>query len=108
MTLRRPSFCEMQQPRRNDPPWRRWYKLARWQELRLQIFERDGFTCQRKGCGVLVGDTAQLVCDHVKPHRGSPLLFWDQANLQTLCKPCHDAIKQREEQDTLHQRGVWN
>lgn len=96
------------QARRNEPPWRRWYKLVRWQALRLQIFERDGFTCQRKDCGALVGDMSQLVCDHVKPHRGSPLLFWDPANLQTLCKPCHDKAKQREEQASVHQRGVWN
>lgn len=96
----------MPQDRRNDPPWRRWYNLARWRELRLHIFQRDGYTC--KECGALVGDTARLVCDHVKPHRGSALLFWDPSNLQTLCKPCHDVVKQREEQASLHQRGIWN
>lgn len=90
------------------PPWKRWYKTARWQQLRLAIFQRDVFTCQRAECGHLEGNTALLVCDHIKPHRGDERLFWDEANLQTLCKACHDKIKQREEQASLHQRGVWH
>ncbi|UEM09030.1 HNH endonuclease [Bradyrhizobium barranii subsp. barranii] len=90
------------------PPWKRWYKTARWQALRLSVFQRDLFTCQRTECGHLEGNTALLVCDHIKPHRGDERLFWDDANLQTLCKACHDTIKQREEQATLHQRGVWH
>ncbi|HEX7883151.1 MAG TPA: HNH endonuclease [Afipia sp.] len=91
-----------------SPPWKAWYKLARWRGLRLRIFLRDLYTCQRKGCGLIEGDTALLVCDHVKPHRGDEALFWDEANLQTLCKACHDKAKQTEEQASLHQRGVWH
>lgn len=53
-------------------------------------------------------DTSRLVCDHIKPHRGDERLFWDRANLQTLCKPCHDSLKQVEEQSSLHTRGVWH
>jgi 5-methylcytosine-specific restriction endonuclease McrA len=86
-------------------PWKRWYKTARWRELRLAIFLRDLFTC--KDCGHLEGNTALLVCDHIIPHRGDERLFWDETNLQTLCKRCHDTVKQREEQATLHERGVW-
>ena len=89
-------------------PWRNWYKLARWQRLRMQVFIRDTFTCQMPECGRIEGDTSRLICDHKQPHRGDARLFWDEANLQTLCKPCHDTHKQRLEQDTLHQRGVWH
>lgn len=88
-------------------PWRRWYKTARWRDLRLQTFARDMFTCQMVGCGRVVADTSQLVCDHRRPHRGDERLFWDQNNLQTLCKPCHDGPKQAEEQRTLQRRGIW-
>lgn len=87
-------------------PWVRWYKTARWCRLRLAIFTRDLFTCRT--CGHLDGNTSRLVCDHVKPHRGDAVLFWDESNLQTLCKSCHDRIKQAEEQASLHQRGVWH
>ena len=89
-----------------SPPWKRWYKTARWQALRLKVFLRDLFTCKR--CGRIEGNTSLLVCDHIKPHRGDERLFWDEANLQTLCKPCHDKLKQAEEQATLNQRGVWH
>jgi 5-methylcytosine-specific restriction protein A len=47
------------------------------------------------------------LCDHIEPHRGDDRLFWDENNLQTLCKGCHDEVKQAEEQASLHTRGVW-
>jgi 5-methylcytosine-specific restriction protein A len=64
--------------------------------LRLTVFLRDGFTCRM--CGKLQGDTSKLACDHKLPHKGNDALFWDEGNLQTLCKPCHDSNKQRLEQ----------
>lgn len=82
---------------RQAEPWRGWYGLKAWKELRLRIFERDLFTCQREGCGRLEPRTSQLVCDHVRPHKGDRALFWSERNLQTLCKACHDADKQAEE-----------
>jgi len=90
---------------REAMPWRRWYKTARWRALRLEVFLDDLFRC--RSCGHVDGNTANLVCDHVKPHRGDERLFWDRTNLQTLCKACHDGRKQREEQASRHQRGVW-
>ena len=89
-------------------PWRAWYNTARWRVLRLKVMLRDLYTCQRQGCGRIEADTSRLVCDHVNAHRGDAALFWDESNLQTLCKPCHDTLKQREEQASLQQRGVWH
>lgn len=88
------------------PPWHAWYKTARWRALRFKVFTRDLFTC--KGCGRLEGDPSRLVADHIIPHRGDARLFWDEANLQTLCKSCHDRLKQAEEQASRHTRGVWH
>lgn len=79
-------------------PWRQWYKTARWRALRLAILARDLFTCQWPGCGFSTADTSQLVADHRTPHRGDEKLFWDEGNLRTLCKACHDGPKQRAEQ----------
>lgn len=90
---------------RVDPPWRKWYKTARWQALRLATFLRDLYTC--KECGRIEGDTSKLVCDHIDPHRGDERKFFDPDNLQTLCSTCHDTVKRKEEQATKHQRGVW-
>jgi 5-methylcytosine-specific restriction endonuclease McrA len=78
-------------------PWRQLYKSARWRALRLRIFKRDLFTCKWPGCGRSEVDTSQLVADHRRPHRGDLTLFWNEGNLQTLCKPCHDGRKQRAE-----------
>ncbi|MER2536042.1 MAG: HNH endonuclease signature motif containing protein [Rhizobiaceae bacterium] len=91
---------------RGAQPWRAWYKTARWVKLRLAILLRDLYTCRM--CRRIEPDMSKLVCDHVKPHRGDERLFWDESNLQTLCRPCHDRAKQREEQASLHQRGVWH
>lgn len=41
--------------------------------------------------------TAATVVDHIKPHRGDMLLFWNRDNWQSLCATCHSARKQRLE-----------
>lgn len=40
---------------------------------------------------------AAVVVDHIKPHGGDLVLFWDKSNWQPLCKHCHDSAKQRAE-----------
>ena len=37
-----------------------------------------------------------LVADHVVPHKGDPVLFWE-GELQTLCPDHHDSTKQQAE-----------
>jgi len=66
----------------------RWvYKTALWQRLRgAQL--RDQPLCRYcKEMGLTVAAT---IVDHIKPHRGDRNLAFDQTNLQSLCKPCHD------------------
>lgn len=41
--------------------------------------------------------TAATVVDHIIPHKGDKVLFWDEQNWQPLCKHCHDSIKAKEE-----------
>lgn len=48
--------------------------------------------CQSNGRSV-----AAEVVDHIKPHRGDAVLFWDRRNWQSLCKSCHDSRKSRQE-----------
>lgn len=74
--------------------WRRWYKTKEWQELRWEVLVDAVFTCKR--CGH-VGQSRDLVADHVMPHRGDRDLFFDRGNLQCLCATCHSRDKQREE-----------
>ena len=72
-------------------PWRAeratLYGSARWQAVRRAVLLERPFCvkCLEKG----VYNLAQVV-DHIKPHKGDEALFWDEKNLQPLCKVCHD------------------
>ncbi len=59
---------------------------ARWERLRALILGRRPLcvACQQAG-----RVTAATDLDHIVPHKGDHALFWDVANLQPLCKPCH-------------------
>jgi 5-methylcytosine-specific restriction enzyme A len=84
---------------RSTKETRQWYNSPRWRELRLTVFKRDGFTCQRTG-ELLTGKSPapnSPVADHIIPHQGDPVLFWDPANIETVSKAYHDSVKQRAE-----------
>jgi 5-methylcytosine-specific restriction enzyme A len=81
--------------RRDAQPWRKWYKTKRWQQLRWAVLVRDLFTCGL--CARVCGGKGEAVADHKVRHRGDAALFWDEANLWCLCKPCHDGAKARSE-----------
>ena len=40
--------------------------------------------------------TPATVVDHRTPHHGNPERFWNEANWQGLCKPCHDRKTARQ------------
>lgn len=70
------------------------YKTAYWQSLRRQQLLCEPLCRFCKQLGQLVRAT---VVDHVIAHKGDEELFSDPENLQSLCKPCHDGHKQRQE-----------
>ena len=45
------------------------------------------------------------ILDHKEPHLGDPERFW-KGPFQTLCKPCHDSIKQRHERLNLQETDL--
>lgn len=65
---------------------------SRWAKLRTAIMVRDGGVCRMCGVQVIRGrrDPRSAVIDHIKPRALCPDLAWDEANLQTTCKACHD------------------
>jgi 5-methylcytosine-specific restriction protein A len=70
--------------KRPDAAVRKWYHLERWERLRRRVLVEAAYQCA--GCGAV---TVELHADHIRPHRGDVGLFWDRANLQALCVPCH-------------------
>lgn len=60
---------------------------ARWQKVRAGYLASHPLCVQHKAQGML--KVAQVV-DHIIPHKGDMVLFWDPNNWQALCKECHD------------------
>ena len=48
--------------------------------------------CQDEGI-----TTPAVDVDHIEPHKGDPVLFWDVSNWQGLCKHHHQSTKARIE-----------
>lgn len=73
--------------------WSHLYAHRRWRRIRLEQLTKHPICafCERDGRIRLA-----TICDHVEPHRGDMKLFWHGAR-QSLCKPCHDREKQRQE-----------
>ncbi|MGE0853643.1 MAG: HNH endonuclease [Hyphomicrobiaceae bacterium] len=88
--------CQVQRDRErkarhdaNRPSARQRGYTATWDQTRRE-FLRVHPNCKR--CS-----SPASVVDHVVPHRGDMRLFWDRANWQSLCVPCHSRAKQAEE-----------
>ena len=76
--------------RNSNDPFRALYFTARWYAVRLRVRLRDKLC---KHCG----NRAIRVIDHIVPariyvarHDGDVEYFYDESNLQGLCKRCHD------------------
>ncbi|MBL8576137.1 MAG: AAA family ATPase [Mesorhizobium sp.] len=85
--------------RAESSPWRSWYKSTRWEQIRQRVFVAAQFRCAQTGVLLLGTSPAwdSPVCDHIKPHRGNPALFWDEENLQCVSKAWHDSRKKAME-----------
>ena len=60
---------------------------ARWQKARDLFLKHHPLCAFCQAEGKIVPAT---VVDHIIPHRGNKVLFWDQMNWESLCKECHD------------------
>ncbi|QJQ03928.1 HNH endonuclease [Herbaspirillum rubrisubalbicans Os34] len=74
--------------------YKRLYGTKQWFRLRHHQLQKEPlcrFCLEQKRV------SAATLVDHIEPHRGVEEKFYDPANLQSLCKPCHDSIKQQME-----------
>lgn len=60
---------------------------SRWRKARKIFLSRNPLCVECKGEGKLIEAT---VVDHITPHKGDKIKFWDQRNWQPLCKRHHD------------------
>lgn len=82
------------------PTSQRHNKTNRWKEYAAAFIRRYPI-CLLCVCNGSINECGQrgLVVDHIEPHRGNRYLFWLTDNHQTLCKTCHDTVKQKHESD---------
>ena len=59
----------------------------KWRDARAAYLKRHPLCVACQAEGKLKPAT---VVDHIIPHRGNQLLFWDEKNWQPLCKAHHD------------------
>lgn len=89
--LTRDGWCPKHRPksrRRDSAAYHAWYSLPIWTDhLRPDHLLQEPF-CRE--CAKAGRRTYATVVDHIQPHRGDWMRFTDPANLQSLCKSCHD------------------
>ena len=75
------------------------YNDRRWKEAAKEYMDTHP-DCE--GCGRIVyrGPNKRHPrkghVDHMTPHRGNAVLFWDSDNWQTLCASCHAGKSNKE------------
>lgn len=83
--------------------YHQWYSRPEWQAARTKRLASVPY-CER--C-MPRGETIKAtVVNHRVPHKGDWRLFIDQSNHESVCKPCHDGLIQREE--TRGHRIGWD
>ena len=67
---------------------------ARWQRARTRYLRQHPLCveCERQN-----RLTPATVVDHIIPHKGDMVLFWDEDNWQSLCKTHHDIKTAKED-----------
>lgn len=90
--------------RQTVEPGRPWYATPRWKALRRAVLQREPLC---RACRQLGHVRAATQVDHVVPHDGDALKFFDATNVQALCASCH-AQKTRAETASAGGQGGRN
>lgn len=83
----RPGAVRQERQRYNRET-RKWYYTARWAALRTEVLSANPLCDECQGADHM---TVATDVDHIVPHRGDPVKFWDKTNLQGLCHTHHSA-----------------
>ena len=76
-----------------DPDVKRLYSSPQWRAIRATQLAKEPWCaeCLKRGEYVFAAEV-----DHIEPHKGDPELFFDENNLQSLCKPDHSRKTAKE------------
>jgi 5-methylcytosine-specific restriction protein A len=81
--------------RANDPI-RKLYKTGTWRATRIVIFHRDPLCRLCHKAESTIADHIIAARNYIAQHGGDPERFFDENNLQGVCKACHDAKTAKE------------
>lgn len=87
-----PRTHRVTQPQAPPPDYHRLYD-RRWRKARLRFLSDHPLCATCTAAGRLIPATE---VDHVTPHRGDRLLFWDEGNWSALCTSCHKSKSAKE------------
>lgn len=83
--------------RRYTSRWRR-YSVARLARYPLCGMRDDGVRYPQHSVCTQQQRLEPATCtDHIVPHGGDPVLFWDPSNHQSLCASCHSRKTVRDD-----------
>ena len=95
MLTRNPRYCDDHAHMVKSSTWakpresstKRHYNY-KWQQARAGWLSKHPLCrcCEQAGKVVAATDV-----DHIVPHKGDMVLFWDRNNWQSLCGPCHSS-----------------
>ena len=95
--LTKDGYCSLHRPvpgkDRRPSPRERGYD-SRWRRA-SKAFLKDHPWCAECLRGGRLEAATQV--DHIIPHKGDPVLFWDEKNWQGLCRRCHSRKTARED-----------
>lgn len=74
---------------KRDPHASALYASKEWQALRARHLALQPRCVGLLADGSQCGRSDRREVDHIRPHGNNLALFFDPANLQTLCRPCH-------------------
>lgn len=72
---------------------------TRWRKAKKKFLEANPLCVRCIQAGQL---TKAVVVDHIIPHRGDMILFWDESNWQSLCIKCHNRKTRVEDQHPIY------
>lgn len=72
--------------------YKRNYDDPVYKRARQKVLNRDGYVCQMPNCK----HKKPLHVHHIEPWSKASSLRYETYNLITLCRKCHESIKDRE------------
>lgn len=96
--LTKDRYCAVhaaKQDTRRESSYRRGY-TSRWAKAR-RAFLMEHPVCECPECQASGQPLPADVVDHIIPHRGDPVLFWDRNNWQAMNHVCHNKKTARED-----------